>query len=128
MGEEQIAPRRNAVGIATLAVACLILVTVVAMLGLQIWRTTQPNASGLAGDLQESMSRYLAQDDSLSKYQPQVGAVTLMRSGENQFEASVEISSGSGKHSQVPVHVNYDGDDMFWSTQPGSFLFLIPTP
>ena len=117
-------PARNRLSVATFVVAVLILVAVLGMLGLDIWRTTQPSAAGLAGMVQTSMDDSLSTEDSFRQYGARVESISVMRVGQNSFEGQAEVRTNTGKSGSVSVHVKYDGDTMFWETNPGAFLFI----
>jgi hypothetical protein len=93
--------KRNKLGITTLAVAILILVGVVGVLGIDIWRVTQPNADGLADMVQTSMNEYFAETKALRGVT--AGSISVMRVGENSFEGQVDVSTPSGDHRSVPA-------------------------
>jgi hypothetical protein len=50
--------------------------------------------------------------------------VSVMRVAQNSFEGQVDVRTSEGKSRTVAVHVKYDGDTMFWDTDPGAFLFM----
>jgi hypothetical protein len=133
MGEEmavappqpQANPQPHSSNRAQLAVSMAILALVAVMLGLQVyWKYFELRWDGLAEDVLTSMNQYLKSDSRYSEHSPNVSHITVIHAAENTFEGQATVTASGVSARDVIVHIVYDGDTMFWSTDPGAFLFL----
>lgn len=107
-----------------LVVSVLTLLLVAGLLGVEIWKINQHDAAGLADKVRDSMTAYLREDPDFSSHSPMVTNITVMHASENTFEGQATVTASGTSQRDVPVHIVYDGDLMFWRTDPGAFLFI----
>jgi hypothetical protein len=104
------------------AVAAAIVIAAT-FIGYSEWKSSQPSMAGLPIRVRESMNQSLSTDEQFRDFGLQVTSITVMRSVGNLFEGQATVSTHQGTDHPVNVHINYDGDTLLWSTDPGAFLF-----
>lgn len=121
--QQPVAPKRRFPLQTILSIATIVLVAT--MLGLQVyWKYYALRWDGLANQVLTSMDQFLASDEQLGSHSPQVTNITVMHAAENTFEAQATVTASGVASREVPVHIVYDGENMFWRTDPGAFLFI----
>jgi hypothetical protein len=117
------APKRSFPTQLIVSIATLVLVA--GLLGFEVyWKYFELRWERLPEDVLTSMNQYLKSDSRYSEHSPNVTHITVMNAAENTFEGQATVTASGVTARDVIVHIVYDGDTMFWSTDPGAFLFL----
>ena len=100
-------------------------VVIAALVGFDVWRSNQPDASDLANKVLNSMNQSLDADQQYHKVGLHVKSITIVHVVGDMFEGQATVATKAGTDHQVSVHVDYDGDTLLWHTDPGSFAFTV---
>lgn len=71
----------------------------------------------------ESMNQSFKDDKDFRDLGLRAKSITIMRMYGNLFEGQAVVATKKGDDHTVTVHIAYDGDSLFWRTEPGAFLF-----
>lgn len=77
----------------------------------------------IGSTVQLSMQQKLMPTRSSRPYAFQVGAVQVLKQGENQYQGLAKIKY-SGETHDVPLQITVDGKNVMWTSQPGAFMFV----
>jgi hypothetical protein len=72
------------------------------------------------------MNAYLSKDEQFRDLGLHANSITILHAAGNMYEGQATVTGNSGPDEHmVPVHVIYDGEEVFWRTDPGAFLFTV---
>ncbi|BBY46859.1 hypothetical protein MARA_02890 (plasmid) [Mycolicibacterium arabiense] len=100
-------------------------IVIASVIGFQLWQKQQPDAAGLASEVLDSMNASLDADDKFRDEGVHAESITVMHITGNMFEGQAELVNDSGKRDSASVHISYDGENLYWRTDPGSFFEVL---
>lgn len=95
-----------------------------AVIGFMLWHENQPSVTGLSDRVMESMNESLSNDPHFSKTGLHIKSITVMHMVGTMFEGYATAATNREINHDVQVHIAYDGDKLWWNTDPGSFAFV----
>jgi hypothetical protein len=116
---------RIALGVAIGVVAAAVIVVPASTL----WDETvlKPNIDALPGEVKLSLQSTLDSDEAYREYNLRVESLVLMKTGENIYTGLARIKPANRQPNEIAVTIYYDGERMFWNTEPGAFMWLLNT-